>query len=243
MIRYLKKIIKDNPLLLRLYIRSKFIARLPLRDYFNPYKLNLLLSVEPYTMLPYSRMSKIYEVSLYLKESGGRGNFVECGVWNGGSAGIMASVSRFNENRYFWLFDSWEGLPEPGEYDVQCTGKRGEKGMASGSQEKVEKLLFRKLKLDRNKIHLIKGWFEQTIPLRRKEIGEIALLHLDCDWYESVKFCLNELFDNVVEGGFIFIDDYGEWQGCKRAVDEFFAERKLRIKLNHIDYAGVYFQK
>lgn len=77
----------------------------------------------------------------------------------------------------------------------------------------------------------------------KKSIGRIALLHLDCDWYESVKFCLNELYDNVVQGGFIFIDDYGAWRGCKKAVDEFMKERNLKIGLIQIDYTGVYFQK
>ena len=93
------------------------------------------------------------------------------------------------------------------------------------------------------KLYFVKGWFNNTIPIHKKSIGKIALLHLDCDWYESVKFCLEELYDNIIKGGFIIIDDYGHWKGCKKAVDEFIENRNLRIELGKIDYTGVYFRK
>lgn len=53
--------------------------------------------------------------------------------------------------------------------------------------------------LDSARVHMVKGWFADTLP--RKEIGKIALLHLDCDLYESVKFCLEKLYDDIIEGG------------------------------------------
>lgn len=243
MLATIKQTIKGNPRLLRLYVRSRFIARLPSRDLFHPGKLKLFLTVEPYTMLPYDRMSALYEAAREIEASDSGGSIVECGVWNGGSAGILASVAGSNKMRRVWLLDSWEGLPEPGEYDIHCSGQPGEKGMALGSREKTEELLFGKLGLDRSRIHLLKGWFNETIPANKTDMGEISLLHLDGDWYESVKLCLEELYDSVVEGGYIFIDDYGEWKGCKKAVDEFFEKRNLRINLRHIDYAGVYFRK
>lgn len=115
--------------------------------------------------------------------------------------------------------------------------------MGLGYEEKVRELLFKKLKLDNKVIHLVKGWFNDTLPIHKNDIGKIALLHLDCDWYESVKICLEELYDSVIEGGFIFIDDYGHWRGCKKAVDEFIKERDLKIELVKSDYTGVYFQK
>jgi len=115
--------------------------------------------------------------------------------------------------------------------------------MALGSEEKVRELLFQKLKLSQKTIHLVKGWFKDTLPIHKKHIGAIALLHLDCDWYESVKFCLDELYDSVTPGGLIFIDDYGHWIGCKKATDEFMKKRNLEIELIKIDYTGVYLQK
>jgi len=116
-------------------------------------------------------------------------------------------------------------------------------GMDLGSKEKVEELLFQKFKLDNTKIHLIKGWFNETLASYKVEVDKIALLHLDCDLYKSVKICLDEFYDNVVDGGFIVVDDYGHWGGCKKAVDEFIKKRNLKIELIKIDYTGVYFQK
>lgn len=74
-------------------------------------------------------------------------------------------------------------------------------------------------------------------------MGKIALLHIDGDWYASVKVCLEELYDAVVPGGFILFDDYGYWPGCKRAVDEFFRKKKHKPKLHKIDFSGVYIEK
>jgi len=219
------------------------IRNIPIKDFVNIRKINLIRTVQPYTLISYPRLSKLYEKATYLERKKINGSFVEGGVFNGGSAGIITSIAKHNKNRHIWLFDSWEGLPEPSEEDISYIGTLGQKGMALGYEEKVKELLFKKLKLNNNKIHLVKGWFNDTIPPHKKDIGKIALLHLDCDWYESVKFCLEELYDNVVKYGFIFIDDYGHWEGCKRAVDEFIEERNLRIELIKIDYTGVYFQK
>jgi len=235
--------VKQHPSLLRLYIRARFISKIPPRDFLDARRTKLFLAVEPYTMLPYCRMSGIHEAALLLEKEGVRGSFVECGVWNGGSAGILASVARGNEKRHTWLFDSWEGLPQPGEHDVNCSGRKGEKGMSAGREEVVRKLLFGKLKLDEKRIHLVRGWFDTTIPRSKEKIGEIALLHLDCDWYESVRCCLEELYDAVVPGGYIFIDDYGEWRGCQKAVDEFIEERGLKLDLTFLDYAAVWARK
>jgi hypothetical protein len=110
------------------------------------------------------------------------------------------------------------------------------------SEEKAKNLIFKKLKLDGDKVHLVKGWFKDTIPLHKDDIGNIALLHLDCDWYESVKFCLATLYDRVVKNGIVIIDDYGYWKGCKKAFDEFIIKRNLSIELHKVDIA-VYFQK
>ena len=156
---------------------------------------------------------------------------------------MIASAAKHNRNRHIWLFDSWEGLPAPSEYDITHNEERGVKGSLKASEEVVRELIFEKLKLDNSKVHLVKGWFDYTIPLHKKDIGKIVLLHLDCDWYESVRFCLEELYDNVIRDGFIVIDDYGYWRGCKRAVDEFIERRNLGIELVKVDRTGVYFQK
>ena len=181
-------------------------------------KDKLISIIRPYTILDQPRLDNLYKVALYLEEEGIEGSFVECGTMNGGSAGLMASVGK---NRQVWLLDSWDGLPEPTKYDIKQNGEKGYRGRVKGSKEKVEELFFDKLQSSRDKVHLIEGWFEDTIPSCINDMGKIAFLHLDCDYYESVKLCLDSLYDNVVKNGIIVIDDYIDWQGCKKATDEF----------------------
>lgn len=214
-----------------------------LRDIFRPFKIKLIFTVKPYTMLWYPRLSTLYNLTSYLEKRKIKGSFVECGVWNGGSGALISVLARNNPNRHTWLFDSWKGQPQPTKEDISYNGFLALKGMDLGFLNKVEEILFKKFKLNPSKIHLIKGWFAETLSRYREDVGEIALLHLDCDLYQSVKTALKECYGNVVLGGFIVIDDYGYWKGCKKAVDEFIKEEKLTIKLIKIDYTGVYFQK
>jgi len=86
------------------------------------------------------------------------------------------------------------------------------------------------------KIHFIKGKVEDTLP--EPSVGKIALLRLDTDWYESTRHELEHLYDLLVPGGILIIDDYGHWSGCKKAVDEFMAARGINIFLSRIDYTG-----
>ncbi len=127
--------------------------------------------------------------------------------------------------------------------DTSVTGIRREKGWDLGSVARVEKLLLRKLKIHQSRVHLVKGWFEETLPIHREKVGEIALLHLDGDWYESIKRCLDELYDQVTRGGYVVIDDYGYWRGCRQAVDEFRASRRLDVELVDVEGNAIYFEK
>jgi len=225
------------------YSKWIFPLTIPKKEFADRPKIDLILAAKPYTMLSYPRLSKLYETARQLEREGLPGSFVECGAWNGGSAALLAKVAERNQNRHIWLFDSWEGLPEPSPEDVSYRGDPGKKAMILGSEEKARELIFKKFRLNPHNVHLVKGWFKDTIPSHKPAMGEIALLHIDCDWYESVKLCLRELYDRVVRNGFIFIDDYGYWKGCKKAVEEFIRERNLKIELIQIDFTGVYFQK
>jgi hypothetical protein len=81
------------------------------------------------------------------------------------------------------------------------------------------------------------------LPQIRNRIGPIALLRLDGDWYDSTRCCLEILYESVVSGGVVIIDDYGHWKGCKTAVDEFLHKKDIDVKLQQIDYTGRFFQK
>ncbi|MFM6396688.1 TylF/MycF/NovP-related O-methyltransferase, partial [Planktothrix sp.] len=89
----------------------------------------------------------------------------------------------------------------------------------------------------------VPGLFCETLPLYRKEIGDIAFLHADGDWYDSTLDIFNNLYDNVVSLGMIQIDDYGHWEGCKKAIHEFEKLKQESFRLHQIDYTGVWFRK
>jgi hypothetical protein len=103
--------------------------------------------------------------------------------------------------------------------------------------------IFRDLQIPESRYHVVRGWFENTFPVVGAEIPHVSLLHLDVDWYESTKLCLEHFYDKVAPGGFVVIDDYGYWSGCKMAVDEFIATRGLKVKLMRVGHIGSYFQK
>ena len=211
------------------------------KDILKNGKINLIFKVKPYTFLFYTGLSKLYDLAYYLEQNKIKGSLVECGVYNGGSAGAICWPARKNKNRQIWLFDSWEGLPEPTIHD----GKNAKKGRCKGDEEKVSELLFERLNLHTTNIHLIKGWFEKTLPQHKKDIDQITLLHLDCDYFQSTQTCLCELYDSVIDGGFIIIDDYNNksWPGCRKAADEFIKLRASEIKLVEIKLGCGYFQK
>jgi O-methyltransferase len=86
------------------------------------------------------------------------------------------------------------------------------------------------------KLHFVQGKVEDTIPGSAPE--QIALLRLDTDWYESTRHELIHLYPRLSAGGVLIVDDYGHWQGSRRAVDEWIAQAGVRILLNRIDYTG-----
>jgi O-methyltransferase len=226
----------------RIRRESRFARRIAPRDLVRPRKLALLLGVRDHTMLSYPRLASLYGLAEEIERCGIPGAYVECGVARGGSAGVVGTALA-RPGRELWLFDSWEGLPEPTEADVSYLDQPGEEGMAKTSQGDAEELLFERLCLDRNRVHLVEGWFQDTIPPRLPQIAPIALLHLDNDWYESTDFCLRHLYDLVSPGGYVVIDDYEYWRGCKLAVDTFLAEQGEPVELVHVGDISVYWRK
>jgi O-methyltransferase len=219
-----------------------FLVSVPVRDYLLvPSKVRLLLKVKPYSMLSYRRLSALFDAANEVVERRIPGDIVECGVCNGGSAAVLAAVSSREPGRRTWLFDSWRGFPPAESIDVSDQGHPAGPGMDLGYLSNVRRILFEELKLDPPRISIVEGWFSQTVAASRNRIGTISLLHLDCDLYESVRTCLEALFDLVSPGGFVFIDDYGNWAGCRSAVDEFLMHREDRnLRVNHVDNTGIY---
>ena len=146
------------------------------------------------------------------------GDIVECGVWNGGSAAIMGVADQDDETsgkvRKLWLFDSFRGLPPPSNKDGRQARETYFQGWYHGDTEKVKRI-FRRFRLSLQHVNIVAGWFDET--LQTADLQTIALLHIDADWYASVKI-VETLYDKVVEGGFVVLDDYWRWtrvpRGC-----------------------------
>ena len=147
---------------------------------------------------------------------------------------MALTLRQLGERRNLWLFDTFEGLPAPTADDPDYEIAKLLTGKCRGQLEEVRELFLSCGTADG--VHFVKGLFQDTLPLN--PIDRIALLHIDGDWYDSVRICLESLYDKVVPGGIIQFDDYGYWKGARKAVDEFLQQRGIKQPLRKLDYSG-----
>jgi predicted O-methyltransferase YrrM len=196
--------------------------------------------VAGFTLLPAARLKNLERSVQAMVKAGVRGDVVECGTAQGGSAALMALwLQRLGSDKRIYVCDTFEGLPAPTANDpdygdaVKWTGQcRGELAQVRG--------LFEDLGVVDHAV-FVKGLFQDTLPA--SGISAICLLHLDADWYDSTMTCLDNLWDRVAPGGILQIDDYGTWRGCRRAIDEFFERRGIRPNMVPIDGHACWFVK
>jgi len=233
---------------------------------FDREALEKIRVVRQHTMLPYARLYSLYDQAVYCETAGIAGSFVECGTWKGGAAGLMAlaNLAYGKTPRHLHLFDSFEGIPEPDEAIDGAKAVNQARAVGAGTRGRLvpltnfyespgalqtnRDLLENIIGYDPAYLHYHQGWFQDTLPRVAGEFGEIAILRLDADWYASTKVCLDSLWRWVVSGGFIIIDDYGCYEGCKKAVDEFLKREGIssylqRPYLHRIDSEGRYLIK
>lgn len=151
-----------------------------------------------------------------------------------------------NTNRELYLFDTFDGLPPPGDLDVDFNGvSAAEQTAKDPSRVGHITAVARLEEVQRNmastgypdsQVHYIEGLVEDTIPESAPE--QIALLRLDTDWHESTRHELLHLLPRVVSGGVLIVDDYGHWKGARQAVDEYLEETGIRLLLCRIDFTG-----
>jgi hypothetical protein len=164
------------------------------------------------------------------------GAIVECGVWRGGMiAGIAMTVGA---DRVYWLFDSFEGLPDArpvdgpaaAQWQANTAGPYYYDNCTASEEEAAESMLIAGVP----DVRIRKGWFEDTLPTA-DFAGGIALLRLDGDWYASTRQALTMLFPRVNEGGIVIVDDYYTWDGCSRAVHEYLSEHSRPERIETMD--------
>jgi len=196
---------------------------------------DLIKLARPYTMTSWDKLTALVlavrHVGLHVPE----GDFVECGVWRGGSVHAIARtlMSVGVTDRDIYLFDTFSGMTEPTDRDVDENGRTAAERLATSSKKaRIWALASREdveaglatLDYPQERFHLVEGPVEDTIPAQAP--ASIAMLRLDTDWYESTHHELIHLYDRLVSGGVLIIDDYGSWQGSRQATDEFLAGLK-----------------
>jgi Macrocin-O-methyltransferase (TylF) len=203
------------------------------------------------SMIPLARFDNIRNCIESILRSGIPGDLIETGAWRGGATIFMRGVLKAYgvNDRIVWVADSFEGLPAPDpdlfplEAKVQSGPviQKSYHNLAVGLEEVKRNFLAYGL-LD-DQVRFLKGWFKDTLP--NAPIGTLSLMRLDGDFYESTRDGLNSLYDRLSVGGYVIIDDYGEdsWTYCRKAVDEFRAERGIQDPLITVDSKCSYWQR
>lgn len=200
----------------------------------------VLRAAAPFTMTRVEKRYALYLATRYVTEHAVPGAVVECGVWRGGSMHVVARtlLALGNTSRDLYLFDTFKGMTPPTDRDVTFGGTPVVELLESRPQTahiwavaSLEDVRagFATIPYPADRIHYVKGPVESTLPAQAPD--RIAILRLDTDWYESTRHELLSLYDRLVSGGVLIIDDYGSYQGAKEAVDEFLAETGARLLL------------
>jgi O-methyltransferase len=237
--KYFKKNIKEN----------SEIKKSSVNNDFTIFENDVINKVKDFTMTSPERIVSLIRAIEYLNINNIEGDIVECGVWKGGSIGAcLLTLIKLNKlDSKIWLYDTFEGMNEPTNFDLDIDGNLAFERMQNEDIE--SSWLWAKAELEvvkenvnmyeypKENITYVKGVVEETL-LTNQIPNKIALLRLDTDWYESTKIELEILYSRLVPGGVLIIDDYGHWGGCRKAVDEFFGKMDFIPFFNRIDYTG-----
>ncbi len=176
------------------------------------------------TMCSKKRVEALAKAIHFVIDNNVPGDFVECGTWRGGLAALMLYNAKRTEDKRLYVYDTFEGMPEPGENDCGTSKRMYEENKGDWCRAGLDivKSVLREVDASYSDLcYLIKGKVEDTLDLMAPQT--IALARLDTDWYESTKKELEVLYPRVVANGFVLIDDYSDWNGCRQAVDEYLA--------------------
>jgi O-methyltransferase len=223
-----------------------FTARAVMRGGYEGEIAEIIKTVQPYTMTSSARIAALCDAITYVVRYRIPGAFVECGVWKGGSS--MAAALRLMQlretSRSLYLFDTFEGMTPPSSVDRSRTSDFAASAMLKSAPADSNLLARAPIgEVSRNMaktgyppdlVRLLRGPVEDTLPGQAPEL--ISVLRLDTDWYSSTRHELVHLFPRLAPGGILIIDDYGEWEGARKAVDDYFIQLENPIFFHRIDH-------
>jgi O-methyltransferase len=210
-------------------------------------ELAIYQKLKPFTMTTVEKIITLLRAVQYVVRNRIAGDFVECGVWRGGSmmAVALALQEAGETGRELFLYDTFAGMSAPTSSDKRFDGAAAADLLASGDRSS-RVFAYASLEDVRanmastgyppDKIHFIQGRVEDTIP--QAAPADICMLRLDTDWYESTRHELAQLYPRLSRNGVLIIDDYGHWRGSQQATDEYFGGTDLAPFLHRIDYSG-----
>ena len=214
----------------------------------NAFELENINISKSYSMTGEKRMSHLTKCIKYIHKNNISGDLVECGVWRGGNLILMKRlIDHFGLNKNIYGYDTFEGMSPASEYDINIENEKASKLL--NNEKKIENLGAKNIwcfsgidtvrenlvkHTNNNNLTLIKGDVSDTLRNDKNIPKSISLLRLDTDFYESTKVELEVLFPKLEKGGVLIIDDYGHFKGARKAVDEYFGDRKIWLK--YVDY-------
>jgi hypothetical protein len=210
------------------------VVRRPYPTDFSPELIDICERTSGYTTSTWDRVAALHGAAEHVTRNKIPGAVVETGVWRGGSMMVaaLALLGARASERELYLFDTFQGMPSPGEKDGRRAAAMWHRTWMSAGEEGVRRAM-ESTGYPAERIHLVKGLVEETVPARAPE--ELALLRIDTDFYSPVRHALEHLYPRLQSGGILIIDDYGAWEGARRAVDEYFDGS---VYLHRIDYTA-----
>ncbi|HEX5137058.1 MAG TPA: TylF/MycF/NovP-related O-methyltransferase [Planctomycetota bacterium] len=228
---------REERFLGRLAIRARAYVQLAGLAVRSTSTARLCLRVVPrHTMIAPRLLFAMHDLAADVARRGVLGDVVECGVWNGGSLALLARA--MGGTRDAWAFDSFEGLPPPTEKDPEIVRANFFRGWNAGSPARVAEAWAR-CGLDPHRLHVVPGWFEETFP--RADVRAIAVLHIDADWHDSVRLCLDRWYDRMSPGGVVILNDWNLYAGADKAVADFLAKRAPGTGIRPLGRVGGWF--
>ena len=223
------------------YTRLQTGEKITLSDYDSLKEEGLIDSKSAHTLIGLKRMNQLQAAIETLDNEGIQGDLLEAGVLRGGACLLMRAVLKAlqNDQRTVWVADSFQGFPEA---ELTAHGVKNPQQFNRQAASLAEvKALFSRYQLLDEQVRFLPGFFEDS--LHQAPVKSLALLRLDSDFYASTACTLKHLYPKLVTGGFVIIDDYYIFEGCRRAVREYRGTHQIKTPLERIDAAAVFWRK